>query len=222
MADSSTVTVDSAESSEEVRIGTWMKDLLPRVPGAVRKIVRRELALACREFYVETCAWHALIGPKNMKANRPRYALSPYDDHSNVIRVLSVEYSGSPLMVYPRKPVQGSSTGDSPSSYYLEGVDNVILYPTPTLAKADALTFYVALAPKLDSDYLPKIALTHHYDAILDGTLGRLMSHPAKPYSNATLGMYHLQRFRAAIGSFAALGRQGNATGQAWYYPRFT
>ena len=222
MTDESTVVVDSADSTEEVRIGTWMKDLLPRLPGAVRKVVRRELALACREFYVETCSWQVLIGPKTAKSGRSRYSLSPYDDHSNVIRVLSVEYNGSPLRMYPRKPMRGSQTGDAPDSYYLEGIDNVILYPTPTVQATSALNFFVALAPKPDSDYLPKIALTHHYDAILDGTLGRMMSHPAKPYSNPTLGTYHLQRFRAAIGTFSALGRQGNTVGQQWSYPRFT
>jgi hypothetical protein len=120
-----------------------------------------------------------------------------------------------------RRPSGIEITADSPTRYYLEDPDTVRIWPTPAATVEDALTFYAMLTPKQTVTHLPRIAATHHYDALLDGALGRCMSHPAKPYSDLVRGQYHLKRFRNAIALYAGMAKQGYAGAQAWRFPRF-
>jgi hypothetical protein len=60
------------------------------------------------------------------------------------------------------------------------------------------------------------------HEAWLDGTLGRLMSQVAKPYSNVAMAQYHMKRFRKFIGrakQTAARGYQFNTPN--WRFPRW-
>lgn len=215
------ITVEGSGHECDVRIETWLKDLLPRTPGVSRKVVRREFILACREFFERSCAWRVVIGPKALKAGKKRYIMSPYDAYADIVRVLSVELKGFPLRPAQRRPGRIEFAASSPTTYWLEQPDYVRIWPVPNVDVADALTFYVALTPKQTVSHLPRIARTHFYDALLDGALGRLYSHPAKPYSNPSLAQYHLQRFRTAIGSFAGLAKAGFTSTPQWCFPRF-
>lgn len=217
----SVLTVEGSGHECDVKLDTWLRDILPHTPGAIRKVVKRELVNACREFYEQSFAWRVLVAPKTMRANKVRYSMSPYDAYTNIVGVMGVELEGQPLARTARQPRYFDRTADRPTHYWLESPDYVRLYPTPTSTLEDSLAFYVALTPKQSVTHLPRIALSHHYDAILDGTLGRLFSHPAKPYSNPSLAQYRLQRFRAAIGKYAALAKQGYAQAPSWGFPRF-
>jgi hypothetical protein len=215
------ITVEGSGLEADVKIDTWLKDLLARTPNAVRKVVRREFLLACRQFFEESRAWRVVIGPKDCRANKENYILSPYDAYADVVSVISVEFNGSPLATFPRRPSDVTQEGATPSGYWLEAPDRVRLWPTPTQTTEDALTFYVALKPKESVTHLPKIAATHLYDALLDGALSRLYAHPAKAYTNPPLAQYHAQKFRGAIGNFSAQGKSGFSGAQTWSFPRF-
>lgn len=215
------ITVEGSGHECDVRIETWLRDLLPRTPGINRKVMKREFILACREFFERSLAWRVVVGPVDMRANKKRYIMSPYDAYADIVRVLSVELNGFPLRQAQRRPSRPDYTSASPYLYWLENPDYVRLYPIPNATVDDALMFSVALTPKQTVSHLPRIAQTHFYDALLDGALGRVYSHPAKPYSNPTLGQYHLQRFRSAIGTFSGLAKSGFTSTTAWNYPKF-
>lgn len=217
-----TVTVEGSGLESDVKLQIWLKDLLARTPGAVRKVVTRELILASREFFERSFAWRTVIGPKDLVANKKRYNMSPYDAYSDIIGVLGVELEGCPLKALTRRPADTARTMDRPTHYWLEEPDIVRLWPQPTTTVEDALTFSLALIPKESVTKLPRIARTHFYEALLDGALGRLYAHPAKPYSDTQKATYHLNRFRAAIGSYAGAGKKGFVpAGQAWSFPSF-
>jgi hypothetical protein len=215
------ILVESSGHECDVRIDTWLKDLLPRTPGINRKVAKRELLLAIREFYEQSASWRVVVGPRDSRANKRRYILSPYDAYANIVQVLSVEYMGYPLKALTRRPAGAEPNADRPTSFYLEDPDHVRVWPTPSTTVEDALTFHVALTPKMSVTHVPRLASTNHYDALLDGALGRIYSHPAKPYSNPSLGTYHLQRFRAAIGKYAGRAKTGYAGAASWQYPRY-
>ena len=215
------ILVESSGHECDVLVDAWLKDLLVHTPGANRKVVKREFLLAAREFYEQSTAWRVVVGPRDMRANKRRYLLSPYDAYANIIQVMAVECEGLSLHKSYRRPAGAEITASRPSHYYLDDPDHVRLWPTPTETVADALTFYVALTPKITVRHLPRIAFSLHYDALLDGALGRLYAHPAKPYSNPTLAQYRLRRFRNAIGVYAARAKMGNANAPAWVFPRF-
>lgn len=220
MAELQTVEIDPQAGSETYQLSVWLKDLIPRTPGAVRTVVRRELVLTLREFFRETYAWRTTIGPRDIKANKKSYRLSPYDAYADVIHVFSIEHKGIPLKMLTRKPPT-TTTAEEPTSFYLSDPDTVHFYPTPTKAAEDVLTYHVALQPNWNTKRVPRVGVIEFYDAILDGAIGRLCSQPAKGYTNPVLAQYHLRRFRAAIGEARAKARAGYTSGQAWQFPPF-
>jgi hypothetical protein len=215
------ILVESSGHECDVLIDAWLKDLLVHTPGANRKIVKREFLLTAREFYEQSTAWRVVVGPRDMKANKRRYILSPYDAYANIVQVLDVECEGFSLRRLPRRPAGKEVAATRPTHYYLEDSDYVRLWPTPTETVEDALTFHVALTPKITVRHLPRVSFAQHYDALLDGVLGRLYAHPAKPYTNPTLAQYRLRRFRNAIGVYAAKAKLGGSNAPAWQFPKF-
>jgi hypothetical protein len=197
---------------------TWLKDILPQTPGANRQVAKRELLLACREFFEQSAAWRVVV-VETLIADDPDYSFSPYDSDTNVTKILSVEFNGTPLRKLARRPAGEYPDADSPTSYFITEPDTIHLWPNPQVGLVDGLTVEVALVPNEATTTLPAVAASLYYDAIRDGVLGRLFAHPAKPYSDATKATYHLNRFRAAIGKYAGRAKSGN--GQNWTYPCF-
>lgn len=216
-----TILVEGSGAQVTATLSVWLRDLLPYTPGCTAAVRRRALILACREFFEQSTAWRVVVGPKQLKADRKRYTLSPYDAYADVVRVLSAEMNGHPLRRYDRRPAGREPDSDLPLGYYMDGPDTVRFWPTSATTIPDSLTFYVALTPKQSVRLLPRVALTHFYDAIFDGAAGRLMAQPAKPYSNPTLATYHMKRFRNAIGQYAAEAKGGFAGAPSWTFPRF-
>jgi hypothetical protein len=215
------ITVEGSGHECDVKLDTWLRDMLPVTPGCLPKVRKRALILACREFFEQSTAWRETIGPKALLANKKRYYMSPFDAYANVVRVLAVSYKGLPLRVLPSRPPGVEPDATNPIYAFLEGPDTVRVWPMSKDNVANALTFYVALMPKQTVTHLPRIAASHFYDAIYDGALGRLFSQPAKPYSNSTLAQYHLNRSRAAIGKYAGAAKGGFANAPSWTFPRF-
>ena len=215
------ITVEGSGHECDVKLDTWLRDLLAVTPGCIPKVRKRALILACREFFEQSAAWRVTIGPKTLQANKKRYYMSPYDAYADIVRVFGVEFKGCPLRPAVRRPAGEEPAASQPLRYYLESPDQVRLWPQSLTTVENALTFYVALTPKQSVTHLPRIAATHFYDAILDGATGRLLSQPAKPYTSPKLAEYHLNRFRAAIGKYAAQGKSGFTGAASWTFPRF-
>ena len=56
----------------------------------------------------------------------------------------------------------------------------------------------------------------------LDGTLGKMMSHPTKPYSNPQLSLFHMKKFQKAKAFAAQEARRGFVYNRpVWSFPRF-
>lgn len=216
-----TISVEGSGHECDVKLDTWLRDMLAVTPGCLPKVRKRALILACREFFEQSAAWRVTIGPKRLVANKKRYYMSPYDAYANVVRVFSVEYKGVPLRPLTRRPAGTEPDAAHPTHYYLESPDEVRLWPQSATTVDAALTFHVALMPKQTVTHLPRIAATHFYDAIYDGAVGRLFSHPAKPYSDPVRAQYHLQRFRAAIGKYAGQAKTNFSSAPTWSYPKF-
>lgn len=217
----STISVEGSGHECDVKLDTWLRDMLAVTPGCLPKVRKRALILACREFFEQSAAWRVTIGPKRLVANKKRYYMSPYDAYANIVRVLSVEYRGVPLRPLTRRPTGVEPDASSPLSYFLESPDQVRLWPQSNTTVDDALTFHVVLTPKQTVTHLPRIAATHFYDAIYDGAVGRLFSQPAKAYSDPMRAQYHLNRFRSAIGSYAGQAKSNFSPAASWSYPRF-
>lgn len=67
----------------------------------------------------------------------------------------------------------------------------------------------------------PAFVLQVYSQAIIDGVLGKMMLQQAKSYSNNSLGMYHMKRFRDEIGiARNDVWNQNVQGGQRWAFPQ--
>lgn len=228
-----TVQTSGAEGYSNLKI--WLRDISAVVPGIQRTFAKRQLLLACREFFGESFAWRAAMGPINVVGGKAVYALSPFNSYTDVIGVLAVEQNGVPLSPLYRQPspfpgvLSNNFNTDFPSGYYMLRPDILALYPPPKDPLPSPLTLqvYVALKPKVGSgskiscEQVPEIAVTDFYEPILCGVLYRLLGQPAKPYSNPALAGYYEKRFRAYIGQFAGRAKTGFNGSASWSFPRF-
>lgn len=200
-------------------ISIWLKDVLPRTPGVVRSVVKREFQLTAREFYRDSTAWRDVIESVFWADNVYQFTVPTPYDYAEVMQVTEVEVNGQPLTMKSERP-RGDRPDGTPTIWYPTGPDTMEIWPTPEMYE-DTVRVRAILLPTEDAIVLPNVARIRHYEGLLDGVLGRLYSHPAKPYSNPTLGQYHLNRFRNAIAVAKGEQIQGGAAGQNWQYPRF-
>src|SRR6478609_1794523 len=60
-----------------------------------------------------------------------------------------------------------------------------------------------------------------YYDVIIDGTIGRLFGHPAKPYSNPQMALFHLKQYSAGCDQAKWMVNRGRRMeGQRWMFPQ--
>lgn len=222
------VTVEASGAEGQANLNLWLKDLSAYCPGVHRSVMKRQLVLACREFFQQSWAWRASMGPINIVAGQNVYDLSPFNAYTDVVGVINVTLNGVPLPpLNQRPPPEGNPPGtatptsDAPWGYYMVGVSIIAVYPTPAKNLAQAMQVYCALRPKQSVKQVPAIAVTNYYDAIMDGALYRLLQQPAKPYSNPALAAYYEGKFRTAIGQYAAEAKKGYNNGVQWTFPYF-
>lgn len=217
------VFVEGSGCECDVTLDHWLRDSLPTLPGAIRSVAARELVLACREFFERSYAWIGYIENENAKAGTKQYWTSPYDEYSNVVAVLGVDWLGTPLdRLTARPPINPNTdrTTDRPLAYYVDPAPDAVYLDRPLANDVEsALTFRVALTPKPTVEHLPRIAEIKFYDAILDGFLARMYTHPSKPYTNPTLAASKRKSFNSWIGRYMAQAKQGFVNGQGWQYP---
>jgi hypothetical protein len=203
----------------------WLKDLLAYTPSASRPTVKRELQLAMREFYRESKAWRILLPAQNVTANTIYHTANAVEPSVyEVYQVLGVFINGLPINPLAAEPVDSdTASAEVPAAFFVQtGYPTSIgLYPKPRNTLTGKMRMWAAVIPASAATSLHNIATQDHYMAILDGTLGRLYAQPAKPYSDPTRAAYHMKRFRAAIGKYAAIAKQGNNGAQAWRFPPF-
>lgn len=201
-------------------LSTLLKDILPQTPGVVRAVARRELIAAVKEFFRESHAWRATLEAVDVTATVSDHTATSPTAEVVVHQVLSVEYMALQLRPVVARPPGDRPTG-TPTQWYSTGTNTFSLWPTPEVTEEDSLIVRVALVPLDTIAELPDEVYRRYTDALRDGALGRLFSHPAKPYSDTALAQYHLRRFRDAIGQAAGQGKQGHINGQNWSFPRF-
>jgi hypothetical protein len=229
MSTNSQVVASGAEG--QANINLWLQDISPWCPGVHRSVMKRQLLLAIREFFEQSWGWRQTLGPITLIANQPTYMLSPFNSTTDVVGVIGVTVNGlsiQPLQsepAYPPAPV-GTVQGavDLPFGYYMLRPDVIALAPPPNPTdptNPPLMQVYVALRPKMSVGQVPKIAVTDFYDPIMNGALYRLLSQPAKPYSNPQLAAYFENKFRRQIAQAAGKAKKGFANAPSWRFPYF-
>jgi hypothetical protein len=76
--------------------------------------------------------------------------------------------------------------------------------------------------PIVLDDMLPDDVWVACHDVLRDGVLSRMMSQPAKPYSNVALATFHGRRFRSGMAVLRNLTNTGRVPeAQNWRFPKW-
>lgn len=210
----------------QANLNLWLKDVSVYVPGIHRSVLKRQLILACREFFEQSQAWQQTMGPLTVVPQQETYMLSPLNSTTDVVAVKGVWVNGIPVPALPSKPHYPPNypTGGEVSllfGYWMVRPDVMALAPVPNPVQVTTMELLVALKPKQTVKQVPHIAVSDFYDAILAGVLYRVLNQPGKPYSNPALSMQFESRFRTLIGTYAAKAKTGYNGSATWRFPYF-
>jgi hypothetical protein len=180
-----------------------MKRARMRLPGALDDAIRAELYNAADELFQDSSCWQEDISVA-VTAGDDEYTLTPAST-ANIVRLVGV-----------------LNSADCPVDATLELPDNLVLRFEP--AQAETFTATVVLSVSgLDADDFPNLPAwvwDRHSNALLDGVLSKMMTQPAKPYSNERMSVYHMRRFRNAVAAAKVAAHHRNLEdGQRWRFP---
>lgn len=208
----------------------FASQIAQHMPGCPDPMINTALQNTLRDFYYRSGGWSDYVGPYYISANQPVIELNPVDQYSQVHLVLGVflypDTTGvfNPKWLRPWGARRYSSDVGPPNFFSNDTVDRIRVFPTPDLNYGDILYVHAIMMPVINTARLPNIAVTHHFDAILYGTLLRLGIMPNKPWSikdQAILREYRMN-FNRGIVLARDLVRRGygpaDATGR---FPNF-
>lgn len=178
-----------------------------RLPGALLGTIQLELFNVVDEFCRDIGAWRDIL-EVTLTAGQTLYDLA--------------STGATILELFELSHLSLDTTG---AVYEAPGQ---LLLPIPPNAQDASRPLYanVTLAPAGDNtdveNWLPVDMWTAHHGLLLEGTLARMMSQIAKPYSHPQMAVYHGKRFRNAMALVRATQASGGVNGApTWSYPRF-
>lgn len=133
--------------------------------------------------------------------------------------VLWAKWDGGTMYPVAEGPAYASGDPGIPRWW---AFDFPMLRFTPEAAAAGTLAVRASLVPGSNFDELPDFFFAVWFQALEHGTLGRLHSQPAKPYSSVQLAEYHMRQFRRKCEEArAAMDAAGSIDQPTWRYPYF-
>jgi len=186
----------------------FMTQAAIKLPGSSTAGILAELYDVLKEFLADSNAWVEDI-QFQATADVLSYLLSPASE-GQIIRLVGV-WDDKLIPVPAFMPVPDGQINflhapeTTPTAKWTARVIKNVTLPT---TKGN-----VPIAP----DWLLRVYSVH----ILDGLLGKMMGQQSTSYSNSTMAVYHLKRFRAGIQiARTAAARANIVGGQEWAYPR--
>ena len=200
----------------------WFHELAARVPGADNNFLEENIVRSIKEFCSESTAWREWVEDRTVSEGERAVDLQT-GLKSHVLLVHEVLLDGRPLhqvsRLYPESegPQQPRGwVGDG----YVPG--RIFLTPVPDKDYEFGLKALVSLTVGKAPCKLPTLLTEMFYEAVLDGTLGRLYMQPRKPYSDREAASFHLRRFRRYTRQARDMASRGfTPGGQNWSYPSF-
>lgn len=195
-----------------------MNDMRLRLPGALDNVIQQEMFAAINEFFQESNVWRQDV-PFSTVAGTDTYPITP----------TGVAAINRLMWVYDT--TNWNNNNGTASAYNCPAVaatmatpGTIVLDVAPSTVRSLVATVGLTLADPADSNNYPQFPtwiMSKYRSDFFDGVLGRMMSQPAKPYSNQQLAVYHLRRWRGAISKARVETRRKNSYGlQAWRFPQ--
>lgn len=220
-------TAGATTANDGLTLDIWVQPIKLRLAGATDPVIITELQAAVREFYLQSNAWREQIGPYNVYANTDLIWLNPVDAYSNVMFVhgawLELPDDGGTIQLAALnvRPTDGR-TDSRPTHYSCPDPYVLRLYPMPSEALGTVLWVDATLVPLPDATRLPNMAASHHFEAILEGALARLLLMPNKPWTDPVMGMAYGRSFRRRCIQWRDMSERGYTWEDApMQFPKF-
>lgn len=183
-----------------------MNNMRVKLPGAVDAAIQLELFNVLNTFFQTTKAWQEDVDVA-VVANQDTYDVTPTDP-GTVDGLIGVVNSD-----------------DIPVSATMPSLSTLLLGFMPSQVDTLTVTLSLTVVDPTDRNGYPQYPdwlMPKYYDVILDGMLGAMMTHKAKPYSDERLAILHTRKFRNGMSLARGSVRRGNTyNAQAWRFPRF-
>lgn len=196
-----------------------LDEVMPHVPGADTDIVVNAIKRAVIQFCVKSLVWRVPSDPITVYADGTADIDSP-ESNTQVVKVLSAKLAGRKDPILPKSPEWLDAwnpdwrTAIGEAQYFTQ--DNplqMLVTLAPGSQLVGALTAQLALAPSIVSSGVEKWILDRYAEPLASGAIGRLMIMAKKPWTNAQLGLGHMQEFQAGIGAAMAQAAKGFGRG---------
>ena len=226
---------EERDADQDTAFERWINDVRMTLPNVLEAVVRSELITTIEEFYRRAQPWLQELGPYPVNIDQREMKVNPVPDGDQFVpegmdpvdvqRVIYIKrawFKGRQLSQAPFGGRSMERTGDSPVAFYCPYPDVIRFLPIPEKQHDDSLTILAAIAPKNPQFFMPQMTWTHFYDVVLDGVLGRMMGHEAKPYANSEKSEFRLRRFKGNCQRIRGEAEAGfTVAGVGWSFPRF-
>lgn len=181
-----------------------------RLPGATSSTVQQELFTVADEFFKESNAWREDI-EFNVPGNDPQ---------GTIYEVTSTGNTTIDKLMWMRNADGGGRIFGQMS---IPGEITLATYPSSP-AKYIATVALTVSDPTQRDGYVsfPGWVLAKYRGVFLNGILGKMMSQPAKPYTNTQLSVYYIKLFNSGKSAARVEAQRANVfRAQAWNFPSF-
>ena len=168
------------------------------LPGVSLEVLKMELWNAIEEFALRSTFYRAVV-PWVLPPNIRMFDFNPYESGMLAFAVLRV----------------------CNLPYYRCDPPAVLIDTSLVVSGLREGTALIALKPTSFDGCLPPDLFNRWFECMLDGTKGRLMAHPAKPYSSPAMAQYHMKRYRVGINLARAEAQQLNSGQSNFRFPYF-
>ena len=193
-----------------ISYSAFLDDVIPDVGGVSVDVATHAIQNACIQFCEQTNFLQEIQDPLALVAGTSTFDLYA-PAQMRVMKVLEVwsprMYSLTPrnaAWLRSKYPNWGDWTG-VPRYYNMPNETQIRLVPYPDASSTidptlDQITITVTYKPTRSSTAVDRRLYDEHLETIAAGAKYRLMSSPAKPYTNVDLASLHFKTFWAGVG----------------------
>lgn len=181
-----------------------------RLPGATSQTVQQELFMVADEFFKESNAWREDI-QFDVPGTDPNGTVYEVTPSGNVIidKLMWMRNADGGGRIFGQMSVPGEITLSTYPSSPAKYIATVALTVTDPTQRDGYVSF-------------PDWVLAKYRGVFLNGILGKMMSQPAKPYTNTQLSVYYIKLFTSGKAAARVDAQRANVyKAQAWNFPSF-
>lgn len=195
-----------------------IRQLQATLPGVTADIIRMELFDAVRDFCRRSLAIRA-EALETLPAGASELVIAN-GEGLEVIKVLKVVTSeGKEIPPSSSRPFVVDMGG--PRRFYCPGEEENVVTFDGTSQEDLQLIMTCAVQPMAGVELIPASLWNKHYEAVRQGTIGRLYDQPGKSYSSQQKAAMALRRaFNMANDARVVAERANTMTDNVWRYPR--